>query len=380
LIAFIIFAISINSYASVPTVKVKIADSKDDITLSGKNIVNHLDLNQSTKKYYGHQKLKFNCKKFSSAISLRKNKSIKLASVSAGPNLIKWNEGVYKGKMNVILSDDGKSCDLVNEVSIESYISTLLAKEMHNSWPVEALKAQAIAARTYALHKIKTDEVSKTKGFNVYYDLESSQKHQVSGSLKDSSTRTYYATRLTEGLVLVSKKKKLEPAFYHSKCGGHTLRPDQVWNHKVSGYTGVKCPYCHKHGNKDWKVKVKPAQLISLVDKTLQDFHSASLVASKKKLRMTKDRNKNATLRIYDGDNLKTVQKSRLRVKLGYKKALSNNFKIAKIKNDVYMMGKGMGHGVGMCQYGALEMAKLGKTYKQILKHYFPNFKIRRLY
>ncbi len=85
-------------------------------------------------------------------------------------------------------------------------------------------------------------------------------------------------------------------------------------------------------------------------------------------------------MRVYDDDRLVVLKKSRIRSTLGRKYTRSNSFSVIAKGGEVILEGKGFGHGVGLCQYGALEMAKRGHNYKQILKHYFPRFKLERLY
>src|SRR5690606_16946933 len=115
--------------------------SLDSILVSGIDVKKKLALNNIQKVYAGSVKLKLDCT--SLAKVLKDSKPILLASLSSQTGLINWNESRYRGAFKVIGSDnlDG-SCNLVNEVPLEDYINSLLAKEMHNLWPLEALKAQ----------------------------------------------------------------------------------------------------------------------------------------------------------------------------------------------------------------------------------------------
>src|SRR5690606_26776420 len=108
------------------------------------------------------------------------------------------------------LTNPGKeSCDLVNSISLENYISTLLSKEMNGTWPVEALKAQAVAARTYAFERVKRGAGMELN--EKLYHLESSEKDQVSGSFMDITEKTVLATRETNGEILVGPSGKVAP-------------------------------------------------------------------------------------------------------------------------------------------------------------------------
>ncbi len=129
-----------------------------------------------------------------------------------------------------------------------------------------------MAARSYALYKIK-----ERQGKKGYYDLENSERHQVNGDFFDVTVKTSRAQRETEGEVLSLNNGKISPIFFHSKCGGKTRRPDQVWSHSVEGYTNVDCPYCHKHGPKDWKAVLPKKNFYSAVDKALSNYQSDKL-------------------------------------------------------------------------------------------------------
>ena len=144
---------------------------------------------------------------------------------------------------------------------MEDYLSILLPKEMNASWHPEALKAQAVAARSYALHKVKSKYVSKKKGHEVHYDLENSERHQVNGDFFDATPKTRKATSFTQGEVLVTKDGQLTPIFFHAQCGGYTLLPDQVWSKKIKGYSTVRCSYCRHSKQNRWGKKITMNQM-----------------------------------------------------------------------------------------------------------------------
>ena len=122
-----------------------------------------------------------------------------LASLSSNTGIIKWGDTQYRGDLKIVTNSNNKSCDLINEISMEDYIATLLSKEMNAKLPVEALKAQAVAARTYAVHKIKTNR-------KVEFHLENSERFQVNGSLNDETQKQLKPRMIPKGLVLISKR------------------------------------------------------------------------------------------------------------------------------------------------------------------------------
>lgn len=375
------FIFILSAHTSIPNISVKIATSLKQVQVSGTDLENRIEITNRKKLYAGNKLLKFDCLPILKQVQTNNSSnSIHLASLESKAGVMSWNKGGYDGKLNVVLSKEGNGCDLINEISLERYISLLLTKEMNHKWPIEALKAQAVAARSYAYHKMSTNQVSKNKGYNTFYDLENSEKHQVNGTFFEERQSTIVASKNTFGQILTLQNGDPTPIFFHSKCGGHTLTPSQVWKNKIQGYKSVKCEYCHNHGQKNWRVDIDPKKLVAIMDQTLRKYHAQTLASSNRYIKIVPDKSQNSILRIYDGDKLKSLKKSRLRSKIGYRKAKSNNYKISKDKKGLFIAGSGYGHGVGLCQYGAYEMAKQGFDYKQILKHYFPNHTLRSIY
>ncbi len=363
--------------AAVPDVKVLIAKSLKNIIVEGIDLHKTIHTQKRSEQYTGRKKISFNCSPSNknSKSYLPKNPLL-VASLSSPTGIISWGSQKYKGELQLLTNPARESCDLVNLVPMEAYLTTLLAKEMNGTWPVEALKAQAVAARTYAYDRIR-------KGMEIespdkLYHLESSEKDQVSGTLFDITPKTQQAARETEGEILVGPSGKIAPTFFHAKCGGKTLRPDQVWGGVEEGYRSVDCTFCQKTGNKDWNFKIKPAKLTTMVDQVLKRYYSDSAQGSE--VRLMPDSSQNSELRLYVGDRLHIIKKSYLRNLAGRDFLPSNNF-IMNVKNNEFVIhGQGNGHGVGLCQLGALELAKRGYDYRQILSFYFPRHKMRKAY
>lgn len=321
-------------------------------------------LNQNKKRnFQGLKTLVFNCD-----AKNEKERSVPiLASLKAKNSLIKWDDKLYKGELILSSSPNKESCDLVMKTSMDKYISLLLTKEMNAAWPIEALKAQAVAARTYALHKMKT------KNKLSLFDLENSEKNQVNGSLKDETHKTIQASIETNDLVLISNDNQLKPIFYHAECGGKTLVPSKVWGGIVNGYTEVNCDHCMNSKIKEWKKRVSINQLKKTLSKFSNDFKYSDNFTP---LYSFADHSFNRTAKLYEKGQAKEFLKAKLRTNLGRSIIPSNNYKIEIFGDEAVFTGKGRGHGVGLCQMGALAMAQKGYNYTQILAHYFPNHKI----
>lgn len=372
----LLFFFSLSLEAAVPSVKVLIAKSLKNIIVEGIDLRKTIHTQKISQQYSGRKILSFNCgTQNKNARSLPKN-SLLVASLSSPTGLVSWGNQKYKGELQLLTNPKQESCDLVNLVPMESYLTTLLSKEMNGTWPVEALKAQAVAARTYAYDRIRRG--IKVENEEKLYHLESSEKDQVSGSYFDATKNTQVAAKETEGEILVGPTGKIAPAFFHSKCGGKTLRPDQVWGGVEEGYRSVNCTFCQSTGMKDWKHQMKGEKLTSMVDQVLKKYYSDQVQGEG--IRIMPDSIHNSEIRLYAGDRLHIIKKSYLRNMAGRETLPSNNFVMQTKNNQIQVEGSGYGHGVGLCQLGALELAKRGYDYRQILSFYFPRHRMRKVY
>lgn len=364
------------SLASVPTVKVLIAKSLKQVVLEGTDLQKTIHTQKRSESYLGRKSISFNCAPGRAYAGNLPRHPILVASLKSPTGLISWGKNKYQGELQLLATPGAESCDLVNDIPLEAYLRTLLSKEMNGTWPLEALKAQAVAARTYAY-----DRLLKSHGImdeKKLYHLESSEKDQVSGSFFDMTEKTLRASRETEGEILVGPSGRVSPAFFHSKCGGKTLRPDQVWGGVEEGYRSVNCTFCQKTGMKDWQQKLKPTKLTGMIDQVLKRYYAEQL--DSQNVRLMPDSLHNSEIRLYAGDRLHIVKKSYLRNMAGRETLPSNYFVMNQKNGEITVEGQGYGHGVGLCQLGALELAKRGYDYHQILSFYFPRHRMKKAY
>ncbi|MEW6714758.1 MAG: SpoIID/LytB domain-containing protein [Nitrospirota bacterium] len=273
----------------------------------------------------------------------------------------------YSGLLDV--RRDEKGLYIINDLSFEKYIEGVVASESGAGWEVEALKAQAVISRTYALFH---------KGLNKEkeYDLTSSVLHQVfkENNINPQITR---AVKETGGEILIYEGAPIE-TLYHSICLGKTELPEEVWG---GSYPYLKSVDCNAKNTPydNWKREFtldeigKAAGINSgIKDITIASYTSTGRV---KTLKITTDT---------AGTELE-IKATDLRKHLGYKTLPSTDFSLTKVAEGmpdgqagVTFEGKGWGHGVGLCQWGAIEMAREGKNYKEILAHYYPGTKIEK--
>jgi stage II sporulation protein D len=367
-------------FSTVPKVRVRISKDINQMIVTGTDMRRMIYLKNDVRYFEGKKSVKLNCQ--NPGLTKKDNgKPLLLASFASKTGLLSLGEEKYQGKLYVLASSGQESCDVINEIGMEFYLESLLAKEMNGRWHLEALKAQAVAARTYALYKVLSNGPNEN-----FFDLESSEKDQVSGTFFDVTANTNKATAQTRGEILITKGGNVTPIFYHAQCGGgKTLLPDQVWGTHVESYYSVPCIYSERENGKgNWSNKFPVKRLedfLKWVSKISEvgDLKE-KLAANKDPIIVAPDRLTNLRLRVYLGDKVYLIHKPYLRRFFGRELFPSNHFALNVGKTDVEISGVGQGHGVGMPQLGAKTMAELGWNYKQILNFYFPGHRLKKLY
>lgn len=259
------------------------------------------------------------------------------------------------------------------EMDLESYLRGVVAGEMKNDWPLEALKAQAILARTFVL-KFCTEKESKYQGADISTDIEEAQAYDATGI----NDRVEQAVRETKGMVL-SYHGELPYAWFHAHSGGVTERAVEGLNYdgEEPGYTkavqGRESSLAPKDA-KEWTAEFPVSEFIAAAKKAGWQGNNRldSLEIGKKG-----ESGRAVTLRL----NGESVSAPELRLNLGSTKMRSTLLTEAKLENDrVILSGKGYGHGVGMPQWGAYGMAEEGKTADEIVRYYFRDVTVETLW
>lgn len=286
-------------------------------------------------------------------------------------------DGVPQLKVYVV--DD----QTVNTMNIETYVEGVLAGEMKNDWPLEALKAQAILARTFVLKFIEEKE-SKYEGADVSTDITEAQAYSAS----DINDRIRQAVAETRGIVL-SSNEKLPYAWFHAHSGGVTelAQTGLSWNKTEPVYTQVvKSTEPESVSNAADHQALKDAQNWTAVF-SFEEFEAACRRLGKEVT--LKDGSQISILRrgesgraqLIDVDGV-TLDASELRIALGSTKMRSTLLTslTTQANGSIYMAGKGYGHGVGMSQWGAYGMAEEGQSAEEIVSHYFRNVVLQKLW
>ncbi len=340
----------------------------------------------------------------------------------------------YRGELKVRLSSNG--LQVINYLGLEDYLASVVGSEMPKSWPLEALKAQAVAARTYALQRVRKSS---------FYDIKSTQKSQVYLGLEAETKSTRKAVQRTRSLVMFHRGKLIN-AVFHSSAGGATEASGDVWKNQFPYLVSVPA-YDHQSPSNSWELRFDP-QKLRLAFKEINGLKDIKIlkVSPTGRVRLA---------RVYGFDGTLDLSGKELRRRLGLKSTLvsfktntldqevtstykSNLFSDLSSKsmtkdgesvpsliqrmnnlwivdsegkpiNDVDIPpltipppamklvappkpyigpkskqghvvlianGSGAGHGVGMSQWGAYGMAQKGASFRQILFHYYRGVQI----
>ena len=277
------------------------------------------------------------------------------------------NEGV---PLLRVYQTDEESTD---EMDIETYLLGVLAGEMKNDWPMEALKAQAILARTFVL-KFCQEKKSKYPNADVSTDIEEAQAYDATGV----NERVEQAVAETKGLVL-SYNGELPYAWFHAHSGGMTAKAKEglAYEKDEPGYTKItqgnesdKAPAEDRH----WEAVFSEEEFLEALKKSgLGGIDGVETLAVGER----GDSGRAVTLLV----NGQSVSAPELRLALGSTKmrsTLLENFRMQD--GSIFIAGKGYGHGVGMPQWGAYGMAEEGHTAEEIVAYYFQNVAIEKLW
>ncbi|KAB3531854.1 SpoIID/LytB domain-containing protein [Alkaliphilus serpentinus] len=261
----------------------------------------------------------------------------------------------------------------IKEMNFEEYVEGVLAGEMHNDWPEEALAAQAILARTFVMEFVTSKGGSKYEGAHVSTDIEEAQAWDAA-KIND---RIKEAVQRTRGMVALHEDEYIK-AWFHAHAGGKTATAKEglAFEEEEPPYIQVvESPDSAEAPPEDtnWRAeftKDKIKQAVSESGQQVADFSAIEVVETGPSGRATK-------LQIGEA----TVNAASFRVALDSTKMKSTQLKNISVEgNKVIMEGVGYGHGVGLSQWGAYQMAKDGKSASEIITYYFKNVRVVNLW
>ncbi len=295
------------------------------------------------------------------------------ASVSGKPVRVRPADGFtrvngkrYRGWVELRKKKNGLLL-VVNDLDLEEYLRGVIASEVPPDWEFEALKAQAVASRTYALYE------KRTAGKRPYHIL-ATVTSQVYNGVTGEHERVVRAVKETKGLILTYRGKVI-PAFYHADCGGHTENADGMWGIDAPYLKGVDCECQDIIKDGLWE---KRLGLSHVADSLRRQGYRVDDIADMSIEGITPaGRVRNVIIRSDRGTL--SVPAESLRAALGHTVIPSLFFELELSEGEAVFSGRGRGHGVGLCQWGAKEMAGRGHDFKSILSHYYPGAVLERM-
>ena len=282
-------------------------------------------------------------------------------------------EDIY---INVLHHPQGE----LKEMHLEKYVAGVVSAEMPASFGKEALKAQAVIARTYALAQIRegggrgcdrhpsADICTQAEHCQAWESQEEARDKWASRQQESNWNKITAAVKDTKNMVVTCQEKPID-AVFHSTCGGHTDNSEEVWSTISTYLKGVECGYCSHSPWSTHKVTYTLEEFSRLVSR----FPKAQPASSYLQPSFT-------VLDSSSGDRLRNVRLNNLSL-TGHELRDLLDLPSTRVNwsvegNSIVFKTRGYGHGVGLCQYGADGMSQEGYSYKEILQYYYQGVEV----
>lgn len=276
-----------------------------------------------------------------------------------------------------LIATPARKIDVIARMDLEAYLMGVLPAEMPISWPLEALKAQAVAARSFVLR-------NAFERRERHFDVDSTIIDQVYKFLDESEHRPSLRAKLaravqeTRGEVLLDQRQRIIKAFYSADCGCQTEDPRFVWG-RASGLTSVREPAaCNVRPSSTWTLTLKRSDVRATLiaglglpaHTSLRALNIAGLTPSGRVADLI------ASVRVNGQTETVNLNAQEFRRLFGFSKLRSTDFRLNWLADTLVIRGQGNGHGVGLCQTGARALAERKASYREILKHYYPEARL----
>jgi stage II sporulation protein D len=266
-------------------------------------------------------------------------------------------ERVYDDGIKI--SVENSFLKVINKVELEHYVAGVVESEGGIKKNLEFLKLQAIISRTYAISNLRKHV--KNDGYN-YCDNVHCQLYRG----RCINSMIMMATSQTAGDIIIDKSNKPISAAFHSNCGGETVNSEDVWSIVTTYLKSVKDTFCLKQSQAKWQMKIAAKEWIDYLSTKFNYpvTDSAMVLKARSYIQITRKINFDENPNI----PLKTIR-------LDWKMK-STFFNIEDKGDTLLFTGRGFGHGVGLCQEGAMHMVDFGWTFKNIIKFYYKDVSI----
>lgn len=271
----------------------------------------------------------------------------------------------YRGDL-VLHLRDGRLV-VVNEIDLEEYLYGVVPQEVPRSWSDEVIKAQCVVARTFALSRRNPDP-------NAAWDLDDSTLSQMYGGYAKEDERVNRLVDRTAGEVLYYEGRPAV-AYYHSTCGGRTEDAAEVWGGRVFYLRSVPCPWCVASPYSRWVLRISAERLADRL-RGAGPFEARSLEV---RVLSVNASGRVSSVEVSDATGRRRVLRgNEFRSLVGNGDLRSLAFTVVRQADEFVFQGRGWGHGVGLCQWGAKALSDAGVDYRRILSHYYPGTKLVR--
>ncbi len=267
------------------------------------------------------------------------------------------DDRAYRGGLSVKAGSEGR-LTVYNLIEPEDYLRSVVGSEMYSDWPLETLMAQAVAARSFMFYTLAA------KGYLSRADM--SYK-----GIAAESREADLATELTRGIVLTYRSKVL-PAYFTNTCGGRTIRVEKVFAlEPMEPLAGVRCDWCRESPSYEWAADLAPERIAEALKND-----RISMVSSIEPEGAGADGY--ARYVLINGEVRLGAQAFGLAMGPGVIR--SPCFTVAAQDGRFVFQGRGSGHGVGLCQWGARGLAEAGKGWMDVLLYYYPGAELHKAY
>ncbi len=289
----------------------------------------------------------------------------------------------YGGRLRILRTREGQF-NVINEVEIDDYVSSVVANESSPSFVTEALRGQAIISRTFVLYLMgkrssQPFDLSATQGAQVYKGWNNDEIGQ----------RSREAAKYTRGIVCVyddDGQEKLFATYYSSMCGGLSQSAEIFDGIETASPLrgGVKCDYCRIGPESSYRwgpVKLPASEVMTRVAQRFPAVWSLGELKAIETMEKTKSGRPTRLKLVGTTGEVLEVPAENFRLAIGASVIKSTDCHVRVSRGEViWENGKGYGHGLGLCQWGMQGQAQQGKTATEILKFYYPGSRLSKAY
>ena len=345
------------SHIKENTIRVLVAGDEKELIFNSKGSLTVLDMDAGSSVYQGAGTAKFSQKNHRLVLNHRPLSGRRFWVTTDG-DALKLNEHPYRGAYMVYMTSD--KLQAVNHVSLNHYLYGIISREMPYTWDADALMAQAVASRTYALY------LKKQHG-HLFYDVAATAACQVYGGIDAERESTNRAVDVTRGLVL-TYHDRLVAAYFHANSAGHTEDAKNIWDVDMPYLKGIPDKFSKNLPFENWECYLSYEEIAGGLARAGHMLERVFAIRTKS----VTDNGRILKIEVLSDRGAVEISGGHFRHCLDPIRVKSTKFRIAEASLGVFLQGKGAGHGVGMSQWGAHQMARSGFHYTKILAHYYP--------